>query len=82
MYWIEQDICRINTTNPASTKEIVINGSGKTFYGLAVHSTNGDLIVSDAGDFSQRSTIYTYTKNGLERNSFKAGIISGYILIK
>lgn len=82
MYWIENDIYKINTDNLSSTKEVVIPASGKTFYGLAVKSSNGDIIVSDAGDFSQRSTIYTYTKNGLERNSFKAGLISGYILIK
>jgi hypothetical protein len=82
MYWIENDIYKIDTDNLSSTKEIVINASGKTFYGLAVKSANGDIVVSDAGDFSQRSTVYVYTKNGLERNSFKAGLISGNFLIK
>lgn len=82
MYWIENDIYKINTDNLSSTKELVINASGKTFYGLAVKPSNGDIVVSDAGDFSQRSTIYIYTKNGLERNSFKAGLISGNFLIK
>lgn len=82
MYWIENDIYKINTDNLSSTKELVINASGKIFYGLAVKSANGDIVVSDAGDFSQRSTIYIYTKNGLERNSFKAGLISGNFLIK
>jgi len=82
MYWIENDIYKINTDNLSATKEIVISASGKTFYGLAIKSSNGDVVVSDASDFSQRSTIYIYTKNGLEKNSFKAGLISGYILIR
>jgi len=82
MYWIENDIYKIDTDNLSSTKEVVITGSGKTFYGLAIKSSNGDIVVSDAGDFSQRSTVYIYTKNGLERNSFKVGLISGYVLIK
>lgn len=82
MYWIEQDVYKINTDDLLSTKEMVISGAGKTFYGLAVKSSNGDIVISDAGDFSQRSTIYIYTKNGLERNSFKAGLISGYMLMK
>jgi hypothetical protein len=82
MYWIENDICKIDTDNAASTKEVIIPASGKTFYGLGIKSSNGDIVVSDAGDFSQRSTIYIYTKNGLERNSFKAGLISGNFLIR
>lgn len=82
MYWIEQDVYKINTADLTSSKELIVNGAGKTFYGLAIKSSNGDIVVSDAGDFSQRSTIYTYTKTGLERNSFKAGLISGYMLMK
>jgi len=38
--------------------------------------------VSDAGDYSQRSTIYMYAKNGDTRTSFKAGLISGFMLAK
>ncbi len=82
MYWIENDIYKLDTNNPSATREIAVTASGKTFYGLAIKSSNGDIVVSDAGDFSQRSTIYIYTKNGLERNSFKAGLISGFMLIK
>jgi hypothetical protein len=82
MYWIQNDIYKIDTDNIHSIKELVINASGKTFYGLALKPSNGDVVVSDAGDFSQRSTVHIYTKNGLERNSFKAGVISGFILNK
>jgi hypothetical protein len=71
-----------NTQNIASNKEIYIQALGKNFYGLVINQTNGDIVLSDAGDYSQRSTIHIYNKNGLERNSFKAGIISGNMLIK
>lgn len=82
IYWIENDIYKMDTDNLSSSKELVIAAAGKTFYGLTIKPSNGDIVVSDAGDFSQKSTIYIYTKNGLERNSFKAGLISGYMLIK
>jgi hypothetical protein len=82
MYWIDGGVYKIDTDNNASVKELVIDGTGKTFYGLAIKPTNGDVAVSDAGDYSQRSTIYLYTPNGIERNSFRAGVISGFILFK
>jgi DNA-binding beta-propeller fold protein YncE len=82
IYWIEKDLYKLNTQNIASNKEIYIQALGKNFYGLVINQTNGDIVLSDAGDYSQRSTIHIYNKNGLERNSFKAGIISGNMLIK
>ncbi|WP_299251518.1 DUF5074 domain-containing protein [uncultured Cytophaga sp.] len=82
IYWIENDVYKLNTQNINSTKDICISALGKTFYGLTINQTNGDIVVSDAGDYSQRSTIHIYNKKGLERESFKAGIISGYMLIK
>jgi hypothetical protein len=82
MYWIDGDIYRINTTDQSSAKEIFIAAAGRNFYGLGIKTNNGDIIVSDAGDYSQRSTIYLYAKNGVERNSFKAGLISGFMLAK
>lgn len=82
IYWIENDIYKLNTLNSNSSKDRFILAQGKTFYGLTINALNGDIIASDAGDYSQRSTIYVYTKSGLERNSFKAGVISGYMLLK
>jgi len=82
MYWMDGDLYRINTTNPSAVKEIFTAASGRNFYGLAIKANNGDIIVSDAGDYSQRSTIYMYAKNGDTRTSFKAGLISGFMLAK
>ncbi|ABG58879.1 YncE family protein [Cytophaga hutchinsonii] len=82
MYWIEGDIYKLATNTSASVKEKVIDAAGKNFYGLGIRQQNGDVVVSDAGDFSQRSTIYIYTNAGIERTHFNAGIISGGFFIK
>lgn len=80
IYWIDGDIYKTATNNSGSIKEKAIPAGGKNFYGLAIKK-NGDIIISDAGDFSQRSTIYIYSNTGIERTHFNAGIISGSFFI-
>lgn len=48
--------------------------STQNFYGLAVNPKNGDVYVSDALDYVQKSSIYIYDANGVLKKSFKAGI--------
>ena len=81
MYWIDGDIYKLATNNTASVKEKAIPAGGKNIYGLTVRQKNGDIVISDAGDFSQRSTIYIYSNTGTERTHFNAGIISGSFFI-
>lgn len=81
MYWIDGDVYKLATNNMASAKEKIIHADGKNFYGLGIKQKNGDIVVSDAGDFSQRSTIYIYANTGIERTHFNAGIISGEFYI-
>ncbi|MGN6647667.1 MAG: YncE family protein [Cytophaga sp.] len=82
LYWIDGDVYKLNTTITGSSKQVAISSAGNNFYGLAINQNTGDIIVSDAGDFSQRSQIYVYSKNNALKWSFKAGLISGYMLVK
>ncbi len=82
IYWIDGDVYKLNTTLTGSSKQLAIAAAGNNFYGLAMNKHTGDIIVSDAGDFSQRSQVYVYTKNNALKCSFKAGLISGYMLVK
>jgi hypothetical protein len=82
LYWIDGDVYKLNTTTTGGSKQVAITATGNNFYGLAINRYTGDIIVSDAGDFSQRSQIYVYSKNNALKWSFKAGLISGYMLVK
>lgn len=66
---------------PASDIELpinsLINTSGKNIYAMHVHSTTGDIYLSDALDFVQPSQISRYHANGDFIHSFTAGVISG-----
>ena len=83
IYWIDGGgISTLNTTATGASKTLAIDSKGRNFYGLTINPVTGDILVSDAGDFSQRSTIYIYSKNHVEKNVFQAGLISGYILVR
>ena len=82
VYWIDGDVKRLNTQNISSPPTIFIPASGRTLYGLGIDPASGNIIVSDAGDYVERSIVYIYSNNGNLVNSFTAGIISGFILVK
>ncbi|MBC7451395.1 MAG: surface layer protein [Cytophagales bacterium] len=83
VYWIDNGIKRFDTNNLSGKQEEIISADQKSFYGLAIDPFNGNVIASDAGDYTQRSAIYMYSKDGgVPISSFTAGIISGYMLVK
>jgi len=43
-------------------------------YAIAVDPVNGDIYVSDAGDFTGRSVIHRLSSNGTELSTFEAGV--------
>jgi len=43
-------------------------------YAVAVDPVNGDIYVSDAGDFTARSVIHRLSTNGTEISTFEAGV--------
>jgi hypothetical protein len=54
-----------------------ISSGTKNFYGMRVNPNSGNIYVSDAKDYLQKSDIYIYNPDGKELGKFKAGIISG-----
>jgi len=65
----------INDTSTPASPLIPING--RNIYGLGVDPKYGDVYVSDALDYVQRSKVYRYDANGNLKDSFLAGVISG-----
>ena len=51
--------------------------NGRNLYGLGVDPSNGDVYVSDALDYVQRSRIYRYDRDANLIQADTAGVISG-----
>lgn len=78
LYFLHQNgIWRMPVTATALPSGAWIFQGTKNFYALGVHPGSGNLYVSDAKDYIQKSDIYIYKPNGSLVGSFKAGIISG-----
>jgi len=77
LYYILNGIYRISINATQLPSSVFIPQGNKNFYALGVHPSSGNLYVSDAKDYLQKSDIYVYRSNGTLLGSFKAGIISG-----
>jgi hypothetical protein len=60
----------------------IINQGTKTYYGLGINPKDYSIYVSDANDFTQKSTIEIYKPNGNFKTSFKAGNISNSFMFE
>ena len=63
----------INANSLPSSPFIAPN-SGENYYGLGVNPRNGDVFVSDAVDYLQKSTVSRYDRGGKFLNYISAGI--------
>lgn len=77
MVYADGDVMTANTNDATLSNQILVAKSGRNIYAIGLNPNNGDVYVSDALDFVQRSRIYRYDINGNEIHSFNAGIISG-----
>lgn len=75
--YMDGDLFRVDEDDTSLTNWLFVDRHGRNFYAMDLNPNNGDVYVSDALDFVQRSRIYRYGINGYEINSFTAGIISG-----
>lgn len=76
LYYLNHGICRM-PVNSAGLQNAFIEKGNKNFYALGVNPENGDIYVSDALDYIQKSNVYVYKATGAFKLQFKAGIISG-----
>ncbi len=65
---------RIDATNLAASTGAINDLTDVVVYAIAVDPVNGDVYVSDAGDFTGRSMIHRLSSNGNELSSFEAGV--------
>jgi DNA-binding beta-propeller fold protein YncE len=80
LYWIADDIYSTEITSGSVSAMPLILAQGRNFYGLAYNNVSNELWVSDAVDFTQRSTIYRHRMDGAPIGDFKSGVNSGFML--
>jgi len=76
LYFIKGDVYH-REANSSSTSNVIVQANGKSFYGLGVNNLS-DIYVSDAGDFTQASSIYRYDASGNLEDEFKCDVISSF----
>jgi hypothetical protein len=79
IYIVSDDLLMIHATDSeySMVKILPALGSGHAYYAAGIDPVSGDLYLSDARDFQQKSTIYHYTNSMQYIGQFQAGINAG-----
>ena len=75
LYFLREDIFKMGIGDGWLPPSPIIPSDSRTLYSLGIHPVTGEVYTSDAGDFAQRGTVYRYTEDGTEIQSFTAGVI-------
>ena len=70
--WIK--VLDLETDEVVKDQFISDGTSLKTPYGIKVNPLNGDVYITDAGNFENNGDVYCFDKNGKKKFSFEAGI--------
>jgi hypothetical protein len=74
-YWMDKGIMKEGANVPLK----IIPENASVFYHFNV--SNNTIYITDAIDYTQKSNIYIYDSGGNKLKEFKAGVISGEILL-
>ena len=77
LYWIDDDIWRMDVGAERVPVRPFIEYNGTIYYGLTVDPVRGDVYVADAIDYQQQGMVYRYSKEGELLDSFYVGITPG-----
>jgi len=77
LYWINNDIMRMDVTDNILPSVPFLESRGSRFYGLSVSPYNSDVYVADAADHQQPGLIYRYSQGRELLDQFHVGISPG-----
>lgn len=77
LYFINNDIWRLDVKTTEFPKEPFIPFKKTKYYGLTVDPSNSEVYLADAIDYVQRGIVYRYSAKGVLIDKFKVGIIPG-----
>jgi hypothetical protein len=81
LYYLMTDVFKISINASVSSTSIIQQGS-RTFYGICLDPGDETIYVSDAIDYNQDGNILRYKPDGTYINTFKAGLIPGFMWIE
>jgi hypothetical protein len=74
LYWLNTDVFSLDINATALPAQPFVKSNNNKFYGLGADPVSGDVYMSDAIDFVQRSNTYRYNSAGTYKGVFKTGI--------
>lgn len=77
LYWINDDIWRMDVTSGRIPVRPFLESRGTKYYGLTINPVNSEVYVADAIDYQQQGIIYRYTPDGKPIDEFYVGITPG-----
>lgn len=77
IYWINQDIWKMNVDAKSLPSDPVIKYRDTKFYGLTVDPISNEIYVADAIDYSQQGMVYRFSSDGDILDNFYVGVTPG-----
>jgi len=74
LYWLNSDIQSMSIYDTLISQIPFVKSVSNTFYGIGVDSLAGEIYVSDAMNFAQKSNVIRYNTSGNILGVFKSGI--------
>ena len=64
-------------------KNFIADGNAlQTPYGISINQQNGDIYITDAGDYTSTGDVYCFGQNGTKKFQFEAGIVPKKVVFK
>ncbi|MCD8293270.1 MAG: glutaminyl-peptide cyclotransferase [Prevotellaceae bacterium] len=77
LYWINNDIWRMDVTATHVPVRPFLEYRDTEYYGLTVNPVNSEVYVADAIDYQQQGMVYRYSPQGELVDEFYVGVIPG-----
>lgn len=77
LYWINDDIWKMNVTAGELPRKAFISSRDTKYYGLTVNPENSEVYVADAIDYMQQGLIYRFSDSGDLMDEFYVGVTPG-----
>jgi len=83
LYWLRAGgVWKMGVEDIALPSEPWIEQDLQNAYGLGVHPTTGDIFIADAMDYVQAGKVIQYSNAGIQKGSWKVGVIPNGFLFQ
>ncbi len=78
LYYINNDIYKMSVNDAILPSTPFIKKGSRLFYALAINPQSGELVISDAIDYTQNGFVFRFDVNGNVLDSVRAGITPSF----